>query len=268
MTRITAPPASSRPAPYPDGRALRRLALLGIAASSSLALAACQQQAAPPPDGSDGRGDTLDTIAPDTGTPAASVGGAASADNGAGAGAVPEGQGAGDTPPPATPPAPKGETALDPPAPGEVGGLPDDRTPVAEGKIDPKSPQGAAQRLQNSAALLEEGKYGDAFALWGDSGKSSGMSKQAFIHSFAKYSEVHALVGGPQNPEGAAGSIYVTVPMQLYGRLKSGGTFNMVGPVTMRRVNDVPGATPAQLRWHITDSKLKPAGKVKEVPLK
>ena len=76
------------------------------------------------------------------------------------------------------------------------------------------------------------------------------------------------MVGGPQNPEGAAGSIYVTVPMQLYGRLKSGGTFNMVGPVTMRRVNDVPGATPAQLRWHITDSKLKPAGKVKEVPLK
>ena len=264
MTRITTPPAFSRPAPYPDGRALRRLALLGIAASSSLALAACQQQAAPAPDGSDGRGDTLDTIAPDTATPAASVGGAASADNST----APEGQGAGDTPPPATPPATKGETALDPPAPGEAGGLPDDRTPVAEGKIDPKSPQGAAQRLQNYAALLEEGKYGDAFALWGDSGKSSGMSKQAFIDSFAKYSEVHALVGGPQNPEGAAGSIYVTVPMQLYGRLKSGGTFNMVGPVTMRRVNDVPGATPAQLRWHITDSKLKPAGKVKEVPLK
>lgn len=243
---------------------MRRLALLGIAASSSLALAACHQQAAPAPDGSDGRGDTLDTIAPDTATPAASVGGAASADNST----APEGQGAGDTPPPTTPAAPKGETALDPPAPGEVGGLPDDRTPVAEGKIDPKGPQGAAQRLQNYAALLEEGKYGDAFALWGDSGKSSGMSKQAFIDSFAKYSEVHALVGGPQHPEGAAGSIYVTVPMQLYGRLKSGGTFNMVGPVTMRRVNDVPGATPIQLRWHITDSKLKPAGKVKEVPLK
>ena len=243
---------------------LRLLALLGIAASSSLALAACQQQAAPAPDGSDGRGDTLDTIAPDTATPAASVGRAASADNSA----VPEGQGTGDIPLPATPPATKGETALDPPAPGEVGGLPDDRTPVAEGKIDPKGPQGAAQRLQNYAALLEEGKYGDAFALWGDGGKSSGMSKQAFIDSFAKYSEVHALVGGPQNPEGAAGSIYVTVPLQLYGRLKSGGTFNMVGPVTMRRVNDVPGATPAQLRWHITDSKLKPAGKVKEVPLK
>ena len=146
-----------------------------------LALAACQQQAAPAPDGSDGRGDTPDTIAPDTATPAASVGGAASAENGVGAGDMPEGQGAGDTPPPATPPATKGETALDPPAPGEVGGLPDDRTPVAEGKLDPKSPQGAAQRLQNYAALLEEGKYGDAFALWGDSGKSSGMSKQAFI---------------------------------------------------------------------------------------
>lgn len=243
---------------YPDARALRRLALLGIAASSSLALAACQQAGPSQEKG----GDTLDTSAP--ATPAGSLGGAATSDvtsddtAPADAGTVPSAA--------ASVPA-SGTTALDPPAPGEVGGLPDDRTVVAEGKIDPKTPQGASARLQNYAALLEQGKYDEAFAFWGDGGKASGMSKAAFAANFAKYSEVHALIGGPQDPEGAAGSTYVTVPMQLYGRLKAGGTFNMVGPVTMRRVNDVPGATPAQLQWHITDAKLKSAGRVKEVPV-
>ena len=38
--------------------------------------------------------------------------------------------------------------------PGEPGGLPDDRTPVAEGPIDPKSGQGAGQVLQLFGGLL------------------------------------------------------------------------------------------------------------------
>ena len=37
--------------------------------------------------------------------------------------------------PAANEPAP--ETPVNPPAPGEAGGLPDDRTPVSEGPIDP-----------------------------------------------------------------------------------------------------------------------------------
>lgn len=161
---------------------------------------------------------------------------------------------------------PAATTTLSPPVPGELGGLPDDRTPVAEGKFDAKSPQGAAARVQDYAALLEQGKYGAAYDLWGDGGKASGMSRAEFVQSFAKYSEVHAMVGAPSDPEGAAGSTYITVPLQLYGRLKAGGTFNMVGPVILRRVNDVPGATPAQLQWHIAETGLKAAGTVKESP--
>ena len=40
------------------------------------------------------------------------------------------------------------QAPLDPPTPGMPGGLPDDRTPIAEGPIDPKSAQGAGQVLQ------------------------------------------------------------------------------------------------------------------------
>lgn len=166
---------------------------------------------------------------------------------------------------PAIPLAPT--TYLEPPAPGQPGGLPDDRRPISEEAPDPKGAQGAAQVVENYAALLEQGKYDLAYDLWSDAGKASGMTKQAFTASFAQYAEVHGLIGAPTDTEGAAGSIYTTVPLQLYGRLKSGGTFNMIGPVTLRRINDVPGATPAQLRWHISQSALKPAGIVKEVPV-
>jgi hypothetical protein len=45
---------------------------------------------------------------------------------------------------------------------------------------------------------------------------------------------------------GAAGSIYVTVPVVFYG-----DKFRRAADVILRRVNDVPGSTEAQRRWHI-----------------
>ena len=155
--------------------------------------------------------------------------------------------------------------ALIPPAPGEPGGLDDDRTPVAEGPIAPDSAQGAAQVMQRWGAFLEAGRYQQARQLWGDGGKASGMSAQQYRDAYAKYSEIHVLVGKPGDTEGAAGSIYVTVPVQMYGRMAdTGKPFNLRGPVTLRRVNGVEGATPAQLRWHLTESDLKPMGTVRE----
>jgi hypothetical protein len=58
--------------------------------------------------------------------------------------------------------------------------------------------------------------------------------------------------------ECAAGSSYIEIPFRLYGKLKSGGTFNLVGPITLRRVTVVPGSTDEQRRWHIYQSGLKP----------
>jgi hypothetical protein len=142
---------------------------------------------------------------------------------------------------------------LTPPEPGTPGGLADDKTPVEEpkGPIDPKSAEAAGQVMQHYGALLEERRFAEARKLWGDGGRASNLNEQQFADQFAKYSEVHAQVGKPGDTEGAAGSIYVTVPFQLYGRLKSGGQFSRSGTATLRRVNDVPGSTAAQRRWHI-----------------
>lgn len=79
-----------------------------------------------------------------------------------------------------------------------------------------------------------------------------------FIAAYDKYGEIHSEVGAPGQSEGAAGSIYIEVPFRLYGTLKDGKPFNLVGPITLRRVNDVDGSTEEQRQWHIVRSGLKP----------
>jgi hypothetical protein len=150
------------------------------------------------------------------------------------------------------------EAPLNPPGPGEPGGLPDDRTPISEAPFAQTSAQGAANVVQTYQALLEEKKYPEAWRLWSDGGRASGMSQAAFAASFDRYRGYHAQIGAPGRIEGAAGSLYVEVPVQVYGRLKSGEAFTMLGPVRLRRCNDVPGCTAEQRKWRIAGSGIRP----------
>nr|WP_294850521.1 hypothetical protein [uncultured Sphingomonas sp.] len=142
-------------------------------------------------------------------------------------------------------------------APGQPGGLPDDRTAVSEGAIDPKSAQGAGQVMQRYGGLLEQRKFADARLLWSDNGRASNMTEKEFTETWSRYADIHSEVGKPGEPEGAAGSIYVSVPFRLYGKQANGKPFNMVGTVALRRVNDVPGSTMEQRQWHIASTDLK-----------
>ena len=148
--------------------------------------------------------------------------------------------------------------AIQAPGPGEPGGLPDDRNLVEEGPIDPKSGQGAGQVLQSYAALLEQGRFAEARRLWTEGGAGSGLNRQGFEQAHSKYAEIHAEIGAPGPVEGAAGSAYVEIPVRFYGRRTSGQSFNSPGTVTLRRVNDVPGSTEEQRRWHIYRVEVQP----------
>lgn len=141
---------------------------------------------------------------------------------------------------------------LAPPAPGTPGGLPVDPAPLEEGAIDPDSAQGAAQVVQGYYGLLEEKRFEDAQDLWNPAGAIGTQDDARFAARFRGFSEIHANIGAPSDPEGAAGSSYVTVPVQVYGRIAATGKpFYTLRLVTLRRVNDVPGSTPEQRRWHI-----------------
>ncbi|MEG3123263.1 hypothetical protein U1738_04995 [Sphingomonas sp. GB1N7] len=167
------------------------------------------------------------------------------------------------TPRPSTLPSPAASLApLDPPAPGTPGGLPDDRTPISEAPFTPDSAQGAANVVQIYYALLGEKKYREAWALWGHGGQDSGMSADAFAASFDKYSEYHANVGAPGKVDAGMSQRWVTVPVQVYGRLKAGETpVYMLGSVTLHRI--VPGVSDdkADEAWHLKTADIKPRPK-------
>lgn len=148
---------------------------------------------------------------------------------------------------------------VEPPAPGTPGGLPDDRTPVSEAPFTADSAQGAANVVQTYFALIGERKFAEAYRLWGEGGAASGQSEADFVRSFAAYQSYNAQIGAPGQIEGAAGSLYVEVPVVIYGRRTTGEEVHMHGTAQLRRVNDVPGSTPEQRRWHIARLDLQPS---------
>jgi hypothetical protein len=168
--------------------------------------------------------------------------------------------GPGDPPPPvqetAPDPAPAAAAPSYPPvepiAPGLPGGLPDDRTPVSEARFTTDSTQGAANVVQTYFAHIGAGAHGQAYGLWADDGAASNLMREQFIASFGRYYQYDAQIGAPGPIEGAAGSMYVSVPVQLYGRLRTGEPFHQRGEATLRRVNDVPGSTETQRLWRIS----------------
>jgi hypothetical protein len=143
------------------------------------------------------------------------------------------------------------QTPVPPPATG-----PNGRTPLSEptGPIDPKSAEAAGQVVQHYGALIEQRRFPEARALWGD---PKGAAQ--FELRLKGYSEVHLEIGNPGDMEGAAGSIYITVPVILCGDTTANVPFKCNGGVTLRRVNDVPGSTEAQRQWHISSIECPPA---------
>jgi hypothetical protein len=120
--------------------------------------------------------------------------------------------------------------------------------PLAEpkGPIDLKSTEAAGQVVQHYGALIEQRRFGEAETLWGDADTA-----RSFAAELKRYPEAHLEIGDLGEPEGAAGSIYVTMPVTFYGKQANRDSFRRKADVILRRVNDVPGSTEQQRRWHI-----------------
>lgn len=125
---------------------------------------------------------------------------------------------------------------------------------------DPTSAAAAGDVVRRYYAAIDRGDFRDAYALWGDDGKASNQSLSGFEKGFAQTASTEVAIGEMGNPEGAAGSIYIAVPVEVDSRLKDGTRQHFTGSYTLRRVNDVPGSTAEQRRWHIASADLKRAG--------
>ena len=126
----------------------------------------------------------------------------------------------------AAPPVPAPETT-DPPAIAVRG--------------DPRPPELV---LRQWGTAIERRDWAAVRALWGHGGADSGLGPRHFAARWDRLR--HPLVSvGAGAQDGAAGSLYYSAPVTI-----SDGSRQITGTVTIRRANDVPGASPEQLRWH------------------
>ena len=107
-------------------------------------------------------------------------------------------------------------------------------------------PEAAGQVVQHYGALIEQKRFAEAEKLW-----TNAESAAQFTRQLKQYAEAHLEIGNPGELGGAAGSIYVTVPVIFYGDDANGAEFRRSADMILRRVNDVPGSTEEQRRWHI-----------------
>jgi hypothetical protein len=112
--------------------------------------------------------------------------------------------------------------------------------------VDPKSTEAAAQLVRSFEALLNSGKLNEAYMLLGP----GAPPRSQFDHDFSGYSNLKVASGSPGDQEGAAGSIYVSIPLTISG-MANGKRTSRSATAILRRVNDVPGSTEAQRHWHI-----------------
>lgn len=128
------------------------------------------------------------------------------------------------------------------------GTRPDAKTPLApvEPTTDPKSAEGARRVVEQFGSLIQLGRWDEARQMWSSADAAGSFERKLRVNQVT-----HIEAGEPREEEGAAGSIYVIVPIIVHSGAVSGLLSRMKANVILRRVNDVPGSTEAQRRWHI-----------------
>ena len=128
---------------------------------------------------------------------------------------------------------------------------PDSSAPLPDSAGDP------AAVVRAYYAAIGARDFARAYALWSDAGRASGKSYADFARGFDETASVVATVDAPGRVEGAAGSRYVDVPVQISARQRDGSVQRFGGSYTLRRAV-VDGATAAQRAWHLYTSHIQP----------
>ena len=111
--------------------------------------------------------------------------------------------------------------------------------------------QEAVQVIRNYYSAIDRRDYQQAYSAWDRDGAASHQSFKSFKQGFANTASVAVEVGEPGRLDGAAGSTYIEIPVTVTAVTKNGTRQRFRGSYVLRRVNDVPGSTPEQRRWHL-----------------
>ena len=118
---------------------------------------------------------------------------------------------------------------------------------------DPRGQSSAREVLQRYFALVEAGRHDQAVELWWDEGRAA-----AFAARLGTFGEFLPSIAAPGRIEGAAGSAYVSISLQLLRNTRAGSESLSDGTAVLRRVNYVPGSTEEQRGWRIDRITLQP----------
>lgn len=120
--------------------------------------------------------------------------------------------------------------ACDKPAPHAERSEPGRRTEPAP---PPRSEagDGAAAALGRYYALIESGRYDDAYAMR----SRESVDRERFAANFRAYESYHAQPGAPSQPATQGDFEFVEVPVMITGRFVGGKPFGSAGSVTLRR---------------------------------
>lgn len=121
-------------------------------------------------------------------------------------------------------------------------------------KPDPGSGAAAVAAVRRYYDAIANSDFGTAYGTWGDDGHNSGKSFDAFRAGFTHTVAVRVDTGRPGVVEGAAGSLYVEVPVTVDAELDNGRHQHFTGAYTLRQSSGAGG--PSQ-GWRIYSAKLK-----------
>ena len=143
--------------------------------------------------------------------------------------------------------------------PATTSGMPENTPAHARGDM-PESNRGdagARALLADFASGIQQRDFAHAYSMLSPADQQKWTSS-AFAEIFAPLRSI-AVEIAPGEMEGAAGSLFYTASVTITAIDATGHPARINGTATLRRVNDVPGATSAQLRWHFESVSLERA---------
>ena len=129
-----------------------------------------------------------------------------------------------------------------------------DLTPVSLTPENARTEIGARATLLSFARAIELKEFDQGWAMM-DEHAHQRWNKAKFNALFADLGKITVAVPDGRM-EGAAGSSYYTSQATITAADTAGRPIRIEGPIVLKRVNDVPGATAAQLQWQVYSADL------------
>lgn len=123
---------------------------------------------------------------------------------------------------------------------------------------DSPSARAAHDVVAQYFALVEKKDFKAAYRLWGNGGKDSGGSPEAFANSFAPYAAFEPEAGDPSEIHARDGIQYILVAARAHVEIKqTGKTAEREGTVALRRSADPNDPVADKRDWRIWSVDLR-----------